>query len=425
MNIAVVGAGPAGLTAAYRLQQAGHRVEVLEAQSIVGGRTHAEHFGPGHHCDTGAGWLATFYTHTLKLFREVGYDDLYLIPRTVRGAADLLVDGKIAPWPFRGPSVATSSLLTPADKERYDAYIDHIMQIQPSQLHPDLLYDTRSAAEEFAPLGKNVVEIILRSMFEGPWFTRLNTVSATHVRLWLRDIQDGFFFQVKDGMDAPWLHLAQSLNVQTARAVEAVAVGAQQVTLTTATGAARYDGVIFATPAPVTARLLANQPDFAPPWLGEVEYAPEVRVYAARACAEDAHFGVHILPPEDLFSIEYYSGKHGSWGACPADWQWVLLCTYGPTTEKFLHRDQDEVIQELWAQATAITPNLFALEEADVVHYHHWEHAVPVMAPGHYKRLAAFKQIAPVVFAGDWMSEACVEGAVRSGESAADVFGRA
>ncbi|MCB0064070.1 MAG: FAD-dependent oxidoreductase [Caldilineaceae bacterium] len=424
MHIAVVGAGPAGLTAAYRLQQAGHRVDVLEARSVVGGRTHAEHFGPGHHCDTGAGWLATFYTQTLKLFREVGYDDLYLIPRTVRGAADLLIDGKIAPWPFRGPSVAASSLLTPVDKERYDAYIDHIMQIQPNHLHPDLLYDARNAAEEFAPLGERVVDIILRSMFEGPWFTRLDTLSATHVRLWLRDIQDGFFFQVKNGMDAPWLHLAQQLTIQTNRAVQAVRVGAQQVTLTTTTGTADYDGVILATPAPATAHLLADQPELAPTWLHEVNYAPEVRVYAARACADDAHFGVHILPPGDLFSVEYYSGKYGSWGACPKDWQWVLLCTYGPTSEKFLHRHQDEVIPELWAQAMAITPDLFPLEAADVVHYHHWEHAVPVMAPGHYRRLANFQQNAPIVFAGDWLSEACVEGAVRSGEAAAQVFGR-
>ncbi|HRW09278.1 MAG TPA: NAD(P)/FAD-dependent oxidoreductase [Caldilineaceae bacterium] len=424
MHIAVVGAGPAGLTAAHRLQQAGHRVDVLEARSVVGGRTHAEHFGPGHHCDTGAGWLATFYTQTLKLFHEVGYDDLYLIPRTVRGAADLLIDGKIAPWPFRGPSVAASALLSPADKERYDAYIDHIMQIQPNHLQPDLLYDGRSADEEFAPLGERVVEIILRSMFEGPWFTRLDTLSATHVRLWLRDIQDGFFFQVKHGMDAPWLHLARQLPIQTDSAVESLTVGAQQVVLTTGRGEAQYDGVVLATPAPVTARLLADQPDLAPPWLHDVRYAPEVRVYAARACADEAHFGVHILPPGDLFSVEYYSGKYGSWGACPQDWQWVLLCTYGPTTEKFLHRDQDTVMRELWAQADAITPNLFSLDEADVVHYHHWEHAVPVMGPGHYRRLAQFQQQAPIVFAGDWMSEACVEGAVRSGEAAAQVFGR-
>ena len=53
MHIAVVGSGPAGMTAAYRLQQAGHAVEVLEARDVVGGRTHAERLGPGHHCDTG------------------------------------------------------------------------------------------------------------------------------------------------------------------------------------------------------------------------------------------------------------------------------------------------------------------------------------------------------------------------------------
>ena len=422
MHIAVVGAGPAGLTAAYRLQQAGHHVNVLEATSVVGGRTHAEHFGPGHHCDTGAGWLATFYTQTLKLFHEVGYDDLYLIPRTVRGAADLLIEGEIAPWPFRGPSVAASALLSPTDKERYDAYVDHLMQIQPNHLKPDLLYDIRNAAEEFAPLGERVVDVILRTLFEGPWFTRLDSLSATHVRLWLRDVQDGFFFQVKEGMDAPWLHLAQKLQVQTDTPVNALSVGAQSITLTTANGETRYDGVVLATPAPVTARLLVHQSEIAPPWLHEVKYAPQVRVYAARACADDTHFGVHILPPGDLFSVEYYSGKYGSWGACPSDWQWVLLCTYGPTCAKYLNRDQDEVIAELWEQATAITPNLFPLAEADVVHYHHWEAAVPVMGPGHYRRLAQFQQKPPVAFAGDWMSEACVEGAVRSGEAAAKVF---
>jgi len=422
MHIAVVGAGPAGLTAAYRLQKAGHTVEVLEARTQVGGRTYAEHLGPGHHCDTGAGWLATFYTHTLKLFEEVGYSDLYLLPRTVRGAADLLIDGKLYPWPFRGPSVAASALLTPEDKLRYDAYVDHLMQIQSSHLHPDLAYDIRSAAEEFAPLGERVMDIVLRSMFEGPWFTRFDTLSAAHVRLWLCAVQDGFFYQVKEGMDAPWLQLAEQLTIRTKEPVQSVQVGAQGVKLTTGSGVEWYDGVVLAVPAPAAVQLLAQQPELAPDWLREVKYAPQVRIYAARHCADDAHFGVHLLPPGDLFSVEFYSGRHGAWGACPKDWQWVLLCTYGPTCAKFLHRDQDEVIRELWSQAEAITPGLFPLQEADVIHYHHWEHAVPVMAPGRYRQLAAFQQKPPVVFAGDWMNEACVEGAVRSGEAAAAVF---
>ena len=95
MRIAVVGSGPAGMTAAYRLQQAGHDVEVLEARAVAGGRTHAEQLGPGHHVDTGAGWLTSFYSRTLALLDELGYRDLLVRPRHVRGAADLLTGGRV------------------------------------------------------------------------------------------------------------------------------------------------------------------------------------------------------------------------------------------------------------------------------------------------------------------------------------------
>ena len=36
-KIAVIGAGPAGITAAYKLSKFGHVVDVYEAQSSVGG----------------------------------------------------------------------------------------------------------------------------------------------------------------------------------------------------------------------------------------------------------------------------------------------------------------------------------------------------------------------------------------------------
>ena len=61
MQIAVIGAGAAGLTAAYRLIKAGHRVTVYEANPYVGGRTYSAHFDPGHHLDTGAGWLTRIF----------------------------------------------------------------------------------------------------------------------------------------------------------------------------------------------------------------------------------------------------------------------------------------------------------------------------------------------------------------------------
>lgn len=429
MRIAVVGAGPAGLTAAYRLQQAGHDVEVLEALDLVGGRTHAHHFadsdGHGHHCDTGAGWLATFYSATLRLFDELGLRDLFVRPRSVRGAADLLIDGKLYPWSYRQEAVAASPLLTDEDKYRYAAYLEHLVKVQPDDLRPDLNYDHRDALDEFMPLGERTVEIVMRSLFEGPWFARLNAQSAAHVRLWLRVLQDSQFFQLKDGMDAPWLKVAEHLAVRTGEPVEALHRRGGQIELTCASGGRRYDAVVLAVPGPAAARILATQPDLAPAWLGDVQYAPQVRVYAARQAGEDAHFGVHLLPPTDLFSVEWYSGRHGAWGACPPDWQWALVCTYGPTCAKFLAQEPATVERTLWEQARIVCPDLFTLDRADVVHYHRWEWAVPIMYPGHYRNLAAFENRPPVVLAGDYMNNACVEGAVRSGEAAAAAFGRA
>ena len=55
-RVIVVGAGMAGLTAAYELQRAGHDVVVLEAQSRVGGRVYTmrEPFSDGLYAEVGA-----------------------------------------------------------------------------------------------------------------------------------------------------------------------------------------------------------------------------------------------------------------------------------------------------------------------------------------------------------------------------------
>ena len=420
MQIAVVGSGPAGLTAAYRLQQAGHQVDVLEALDVIGGRTRAVHFGPGHHCDTGAGWLASFYTHTLSLFDELGIRDTMLRPRQVRGAADLLIDGALHPWPLFADTVAASTLLTDHDKATFSEYIARLMETQPDQLEVDLTADDHDAEREFSQLGPRIMAYIMQSAFEGPFFTRLDTLSAAMVRSWLRALQNCRFFQLEAGMDAPWLQLARQLNVQTGKRVERVRLKSGQVEVVLDAASSRaYDGLILAVPAPAAAQIMQDRLDLAPTWLSDVRYAPQLRVYAARQTNEEAAFGVHVLPPTDIFSVEHYTGGYGAWGACPDDWQWGLVCSYGPASQPLLEQTEEAVTQTLWQAGQQVAPSLFPLEQADIIHLIRWPWAVPIMGPGYYRRLAEHQHRPPIVFAGDWMCQACVEGAVRSGESAA------
>ncbi len=56
-DFCVVGAGYAGLTAAYRLHQAGHSVTVLEAGPRIGGRTWTARMSDGILFEIGGQWL--------------------------------------------------------------------------------------------------------------------------------------------------------------------------------------------------------------------------------------------------------------------------------------------------------------------------------------------------------------------------------
>jgi monoamine oxidase len=77
-DVLVVGAGLAGLTAARRLEQAGHDALVVEARDRVGGRTlslpvpGADPDDPAAVLDLGAGWVGPTQDRVLALIGELG-----------------------------------------------------------------------------------------------------------------------------------------------------------------------------------------------------------------------------------------------------------------------------------------------------------------------------------------------------------------
>lgn len=71
-DVAVIGAGLAGLTAARELTRSGHSVVVLEANERVGGRTVNVEVAPGVVADGGGQWVGPGQDHILALIDELG-----------------------------------------------------------------------------------------------------------------------------------------------------------------------------------------------------------------------------------------------------------------------------------------------------------------------------------------------------------------
>src|SRR5580765_4079365 len=74
VDVCVVGAGYAGLTAARRLTQAGKSVAVLEARDRVGGRVWTYSLPDGTTIDRGAGWLGPKHDAIFGLAKELSVE---------------------------------------------------------------------------------------------------------------------------------------------------------------------------------------------------------------------------------------------------------------------------------------------------------------------------------------------------------------
>ena len=85
-NVVIIGAGLAGLTAAYELTEAGHDVTILEAQTRPGGRvrTIRAPFADGLYAEVGAGRIPDNHDWTLKYVEQFGLELAPFYPTSQR-----------------------------------------------------------------------------------------------------------------------------------------------------------------------------------------------------------------------------------------------------------------------------------------------------------------------------------------------------
>ena len=185
-RVIVIGAGIAGLCAAYELSASGHDVTVLEAQKVPGGRVHTLRapFADGLYAEAGASRIPTSHDLTLGYARLFGLPLVPFAPadipsiRYAYGQRTKIVPEGAFEWPTGVP--AEQKRMTPPEvRRRYiDALADQITSPFAGDWMPASLKQYDSITRDEYLRSEGVSEAALRMMNLG------STPVARFARSW-------------------------------------------------------------------------------------------------------------------------------------------------------------------------------------------------------------------------------------------------
>ena len=426
-NCVVVGAGVAGLSAAWTLEKQGIRTTVLEAEPYVGGRTRTVAVG-GSTLNTGAAFFTSFYDETLALCRELG------VP---------LVQPKVHPsLSYERRSIATPSgaypygpgtlagflafpLVSPANKLRFLCTMvgllfggrTHIAEPR-SMVHLDST-DVRSWAEP--RVGTDAYDYFVKPTVEPFFYMSAEEVSSAVAITLLRHAIRWRLWTPGNGMGAFCDAMASRLDVRLSHDVIGVDESRDSVRVHTNECSLRADAVVLALPPHAVLRLTGPISPQDRRILEDIEYEASIALFLGY----DRRLGMR--PPsvmsggprrQALVGVTSL-GDAGVPDLVPDGKDVVVVLAMGWRSRELLGRPQTEIVDELLGEVANLGLRLPAPEWRHVVAR---RHATVVPRPGYFRDIVAFadRRRARIHFAGDWLAgSSTVEGAVRSGNAAA------
>ncbi|MCL4864777.1 MAG: NAD(P)/FAD-dependent oxidoreductase [Gemmatimonadales bacterium] len=154
-HVVVIGAGPAGLTAAYLLTKAGHTVTVLEGDTVVGGISRTAQY-KGFRFDIGGHRFFTKIRPVEELWEEILGEDFISVPRLSR----IHYDGRYFDYPLKAMNALRGLGIFNA--------IMIVLSYLKAHLRPSLVEDN---FEQWVTnrFGKRLYEIFFKTYTEKVW----------------------------------------------------------------------------------------------------------------------------------------------------------------------------------------------------------------------------------------------------------------
>ena len=416
----VVGAGIAGLTAAYQLQKAGHEVLLLESRKYVGGRMFTIEW-EGFLVDGGAKFVTTSDHSLLDMVRELGLED-----QLVKSEDGLTItvyrDGKLHSANFLSiPSYFGWSGVSLGARLAMLTLIPHFLRMgrlknvyhleQAPGLDDDVTYEQFFKTQ----ISQEMFEYWAIPMFETMCAYTGEHVSRKAFLAMMASYLNASSVTFKGGIGVLPEKLASLLNVELQAAVQKIVYypdgSGAKVTYRAGgeTKTISAERVVMAIPGN---HVLPLFDDPRPAWKAffpKVGYSTGALQYHVCETGYQPEVKGTFIPrssklPINSIAFEQYQ-----------DGRWLMLTD--PSVYLFnMNENQDVLVERAMQVMTEVFPQLKGEFVAHKIF--RWQDKVPTFRPGYLAALARFwvdPQEGPVYFCGDYFAGPSTGGALYTG----------
>jgi protoporphyrinogen/coproporphyrinogen III oxidase len=422
---AVVGAGLAGLTAGYRLQQAGWHVDVFEAGHCPGGRVQTVR-RDGYLIDTGASALGSTYHAYLALARELGIELRKTAPYVgIRRAGRMhLLDmdhmvrsGLSTPLLSVGAKLRVSRLAVDVGLAKARGRLDYtdMRKAAPLDTESARAYATRALSSE---LDSYLCEPIVRTML----IADTDKVSKVELFSGIGNIFTAKILAVAGGQGQLPAALAERLKVHVQTPVTEVRRSGNRVSVSHSGTTAEYDACVVSCPLPEATAICSDDQPVLGPLNDSLGYTQCFSVAIGTTRPPDCPAFLVTFPSVEEPDIALIFLDHNKAPDRAPAGQGLLSCLWETGgSDRMIDASDDEVVARTLETVFEVFRELRGT--VSFTHVTRWRRALPFTRIGAYQEIgrlnAALDPASPIQYAADFMSAAGQNTAVEFGNRAA------
>lgn len=432
-KIAVIGAGIAGLTAAYELNKKGHQTKTYEKADYPGGRTYTCR-KDNVSLNTGAVFFTNFYSPFFEYLQEFGLEGSYFEMNHdvnfMDGFDHHLYKFESPMALFGLPKVSLRSKL----KFAWYGLKTQLSKRQFSLIDIDKLAarDTQSITSFIDKHGgRDLLDHFIKATTEPYFYWSTDEVSSSLFESMAANTVGAKFYTFKDGMDTLAKAIAaRAGNIEYGTEITQLDVAESgKIIVSSQNTTEEFDGLVVATTANLAHLLTKNLSlvdDTQKEFLGSQRYSSNVNVgfWVDRSLTHS--MPTHNQPNgeylKELGAIVVQGDRSEETITRNGNAEKMVVYFLDTASKKLLGRSDSDIAEVAFEAIQQFFPHVTTFKEVIRITRH--LHAIPIPEPGRFKQASEFvgKQKAPIVFAGDYLATSNIDGAIQTGRQAAQHF---